>query len=197
MSHASQKLKCSCNAFLDIAIDNDGCGQPINPPFVGMAIEKGRQIRVANKSFEISKGTHCPKIGLPFFASVCAKSKPDSPSHFRYKISNGSNLPIVFEKPRIILLRRPLRAVQHKMSKLMQQRINMLTPRFVGVNQDAFFSIQKFAVDIITEIIDKFDLQAKVPGRFSKDVFGPEFHLLLARRCFSTKCSIILRTAGS
>ena len=70
--------------------------------------------------------------------------------------------------------------VQQIMRELMEQGKDMLEAGFVCIDQNALFARKEFPVDIIGEITDEFDGQAKVFGRFAKEILGSDFHFVLA-----------------
>src|ERR1700693_5841376 len=78
------------------------------------------------------------------------------------------------------------------MPDFMEQRKYMLTTRFMRVDQDALFAGEKFPVNIIREITDKFNFQAKEFGHGSEHFIGLMLHLLLGSRCFCRNRSMIL-----
>ena len=63
------------------------------------------------------------------------------------------------------------------MADFVQQGVNMFCAGFMRINQNPLLARKKLPVNIILKITDKYDLQAKVLGYSSKDVFGPVFHL--------------------
>lgn len=165
MSRLIKHLECGCQPFLGIAIRSASRGQPINPSFFRVAIEKRCQVRAANKSLKIGKRTHCPKIRLPLLAALPVKNAPDKAPHFGGKLSDGINFPTAIKIPTIIPVGRECFEVQQIMTNLMENGIWVLASGFAGVNQDAFFWDEKLSKLVVGQGVNILHLEMKLLGQ--------------------------------